>query len=87
MHIHGHFSSLQMKLTAISGGSDGMLESTHVDDVITSSLGALHSGSGMRLLTKPCWELLCWLNISWTVRQLLNIFICFSCSSVTSSHF
>lgn len=30
---------------------------------------------------------MCWLKISWTVRQLLNIFICFSCSSVTSSHF
>lgn len=30
---------------------------------------------------------MCWLKISWTVRQFLNIFICFSCSSVTSSHF
>lgn len=36
---------------------------------------------------RPWWELMCWLKISRAVRQLLNIFICFSCSSVTSSHF
>lgn len=55
--------------------------------MLTSSLGELQSGRGILLYTRPWWELLCWLKISWIVRQLLNIFISFSRSSVTSSHF